>query len=377
MFYILFYKKLLTANWYWIKKVLWWALVWLVLGIVTPLVFSHFADEFFRLISDTFKKVLGQDQVTYTFSTVTAIFIQNLRSALVGLFLGVVLAILPYLIISFNAYTIGIFLTMIVRKNIWSVGIFLLALIPHGIFEIPALIISAAFGARLGLFWKIKEPSLTNKQKFLLALKQNAQLVPLIVLLLMIAASTEVFVSSRVVDLFTPRSAITEQVVTSTPEVHIHADFKVIINNKAINFSLPKYQSSEDKPHDAFAHLHDGNGDVLHIHKDGITLGYFFKTLGMEFTKNCFKLDTGQKYCSTARYPIELFVNGQKQPLLSEYIPQDLDRILITFGTTAKPKIEQQITSVSDKACIYSKTCPERGDPPTESCVKALGVPCK
>jgi len=178
---------------------------------------------------------------------------------------------------------------------------------------------------------------------------------------------------------------IWEVVRTPTPDddiveqYHTHADFKVYINNKTINFSLDKYQSHEDEPHDAFTHLHDGNGDVIHFHKEGITLGYFFKTIKMEFTKDCFTLDTGEKYCSTQDgfNKLELWVNGEINEEFENYIPQDLDRILITYGHLGGDRGLIQLESVTDKACIYSKTCPERGEPPTENCVKALGVPCK
>lgn len=162
-----------------------------------------------------------------------------------------------------------------------------------------------------------------------------------------------------------------------TEQYHTHADFRVYINNKAIDFSLNKYQSEEDKPHDAFTHLHDGNGDVMHFHKEGITVGYFFNTIKMEFTKDCFKLDTGEKYCSTEKTPLKFFVNGKENTEFETYVPKDLDRILISYGSDTEEVVQKQLNSVTDKACIYSKTCPERGEPPTESCVKALGVPCK
>lgn len=162
-----------------------------------------------------------------------------------------------------------------------------------------------------------------------------------------------------------------------TSEFHIHADFKVFINNKPLDFSLEKYQShTTGTIHDDFTHLHDGNGEVMHFHKEDITLGYFFKTLGIDFTKECFTLDTGEKFCNTEDYLLQLFVNGEPSTQLNEYIPNDLDRILITYDdlTQAESHIPQQIMSVTDRACIYSKTCPERGTPPVESCV--AGQPC-
>jgi hypothetical protein len=38
--------------------------------------------------------------------------------------------------------------------------------------------------------------------------------------------------------------------------------------------------------------------------------------------------------------------------------------------------VADQISSISDLACMYSEKCPERGTPPTENCVGGLGTEC-
>ena len=77
---------------------------------------------------------------------------------------------------------------------------------------------------------------------------------------------------------------------------HMHADFKVYILGNALNFNSAKYQVMED-----LTHVENIDGDVLHIHATGITLGYFFKSLGFELTRDCFKMDTGNNYCKRCR----------------------------------------------------------------------------
>jgi hypothetical protein len=156
---------------------------------------------------------------------------------------------------------------------------------------------------------------------------------------------------------------------------HIHADFKVYLNGKAIDFTQAKYQSTEAKHLDENAHLHDGNGNVMHIHKAGITLGYFVNTLGMEFKKDCFTLDTKEKFCSAGSMRLQLIVNGKEHFEMDQYVPQDLDHILITYGDIFDHPEEKQLDTVTNDACIYSKKCPERGPAPVESCV--VGEPCK
>lgn len=158
---------------------------------------------------------------------------------------------------------------------------------------------------------------------------------------------------------------------------HIHSDFKVYINGKSLDFSLAKYQSKEGKELNPYIHLHDGNGNVIHVHKKGIKLGDFFNSLGFKFSSDCLVLDTGIKYCSDTENKLQLFVNGKQNSLFDKYELQDLDRILITYGQTSNTVLQNQISSVADTACIYSLTCPQRGKPPTESCVGGLGTGCR
>lgn len=194
---ILFYKNLLTTNWLWIKKILIWILIWFIIGGLTPLFLPGVAHFFIESIITFFKKILGDGGSALDLSTVWIIFSQNARAMLIMLFLGIVVGIVPRLSTAFNFFIIGIVFVLTLERNLLGGLLFILLLMPHGIFEISALVISAAFGLRLGLFWKINKPELKNKQKFVLALKQNVQLVPLIILLLVCAAFMEVFVSGH------------------------------------------------------------------------------------------------------------------------------------------------------------------------------------
>ncbi len=159
-------------------------------------------------------------------------------------------------------------------------------------------------------------------------------------------------------------------------KVHEHADFKVYLNGKAFDFTSAKYQDSKEAPLDPYAHLHDGNGDVTHKHRQGVTLGYFFKTIGIGFDKNCFVTDDKKQYCSDEKNTLKLYVNGKLNDKLGEYEFTDLDRIVISYGSEDQATMQKQIDSVTDIACMYSEKCPERGTPPTENCVGGLGTDC-
>ncbi len=160
-------------------------------------------------------------------------------------------------------------------------------------------------------------------------------------------------------------------------EVHEHADFKVYILGKAFDFTQEKYQSTEGKELNPALHLHDGNGNVIHKHKSGVTLGEFFQSLKMELTKGCLRLDTGEAYCSGPVNTLKVWVNGAPSEKFDTLEFHDGDRILISYGSEDSKALQAQMDSVTHDACIYSEKCPERGKPPTESCVGGLGSDCK
>jgi len=131
---------------------------------------------------------------------------------------------------------------------------------------------------------------------------------------------------------------------------HNHADIKAYILGNAIDFSLPQYQLKDD-----LTHFENGDGDVVHTHATGITLGYILKTLGMELTEECIKTDRGNKYCSEDNARLKAFVKNRNSdweiiPYAPDYVIQDMDKILVTYGTESEEGIKEQMESVTDKA---------------------------
>ena len=150
-------------------------------------------------------------------------------------------------------------------------------------------------------------------------------------------------------------------------EYHIHADFRVYLNGTAWNFSQEKYVSDESKVLDPVLHLHDMDGNVIHQHAEGVTLGDFFRSLNMTFNSTCFVPDDGTEYCENLKMFVQHEGEGWEQnPEYGDYELQDIDRILIT-DSIEEDAIKEQMDSVTDMACIQSGTCPERGPPVGES----------
>jgi hypothetical protein len=115
---------------------------------------------------------------------------------------------------------------------------------------------------------------------------------------------------------------------------------------------------------------------VIHRHKPGLTLKEFFESIHVAFDEKCYistaPLADGRMCGDT---PFRLFVNGTEQSFDLSYVFEDIDHIFIT-NAADDTQLQAQIDQMTDDACKYSKTCPWKGDPPTENCIADPEVPC-
>lgn len=156
---------------------------------------------------------------------------------------------------------------------------------------------------------------------------------------------------------------------------HTHADLAIVIDGKKFDLSAERYMSTEERAlHPAF-HLHDGNGDVIHRHKPGIDLASFLQSIGFTTNDHCLTPPDGASTCDGDGKTWRMVVNGGERALDLSYVFQDLDRILLSYGPTGVSR-ESDWSHVTDEACLYSRTCPSRGLPPTEKCIADPAVRC-
>lgn len=134
---------------------------------------------------------------------------------------------------------------------------------------------------------------------------------------------------------------------------HIHADFRVVVNDKPVNFRRQGFDVAN-----MLVHLHLTNSEmggpagdegdkVIHIEATGITFGQFLNTLGMKLTPNCYK-DNGKEYCKSETDKLELYVNGQKNLDLGDYELKPHDKILLIYGNYSSDELQKQIGLVTD-----------------------------
>jgi hypothetical protein len=183
---------------------------------------------------------------------------------------------------------------------------------------------------------------------------------------------------------------------------HTHADFAVWLpytssQIEKMDYSDEKFMSEayeEGKqvrvdPMRKYLHLHDGNGNVIHRHKPGLTIGQFFESIGSKMIKgpieengrmldtDCFDTGSGGPVFCSGEFgrDLQMYVNETKVDFDPSYVFKDNDRVLIIFSIDEN-EVQTALDDLSNDACLYSQTCPERGDPPTENCIADPEVPC-
>lgn len=134
---------------------------------------------------------------------------------------------------------------------------------------------------------------------------------------------------------------------------HIHADFKVFINGKTIDFSDNEYYMKS-----SFMHLDDNQNKqdasgVLHMHATGVPLWVFFKSIGMDFNKDCITLKNNEKFCNDGNKKLKFYVNGKPNSEFENYVFNNLDKILISYGNESEEEINKQSTSITDFAKLH------------------------
>jgi stage II sporulation protein M len=118
-------------------------ILFFISAIIGVALHSHlsYLDEMIKEILDKAANLSGLDLIAF-------IFKNNLLASFYFLFLGIILGIIPLV----NSITNGLLIGYVCEKVASTSSIIdLWRLLPHGIFELPAIFISAGLGIKLGM----------------------------------------------------------------------------------------------------------------------------------------------------------------------------------------------------------------------------------
>ncbi len=162
---------------------------------------------------------------------------------------------------------------------------------------------------------------------------------------------------------------------TGTDDVHVHADWLVMLDHEQYRFTEDRYQSPGGDYKHEYLHLHSGDDHVIHRHADDAPMGEFLESIGLllDEDETCLQTDLDTEYCETDTKQLLLYVNGEPVDSIAAYEFQDEDQMLLYYGDPNDERVSEYLDEISDEACLYSGTCPERGVAPPTDC----GITCE
>ena len=122
---------------------------------------------------------------------------------------------------------------------------------------------------------------------------------------------------------------------------HEHASMLVRIFGDKFDFSATTYQIKS-----SWIHFEESDGNTVHRHSSGVTLGYLFETLSIGIDENCYVFSDGRQFCTNEDYSLKYFINGDSVNSINDHVVQDDDRILISYGGETKEQITEQLNEL-------------------------------
>jgi hypothetical protein len=68
----------------------------------------------------------------------------------------------------------------------------------------------------------------------------------------------------------------------------------------------------------------------------------------MDISNGCFVTDNNQRYCDTGGYELTSYVNGNETNDIMNYVINDDDRILITYGNQNSTELDREFEKLEN-----------------------------
>ena len=125
---------------------------------------------------------------------------------------------------------------------------------------------------------------------------------------------------------------------------HEHASILVRIFGDKFDFSVPTYQIKS-----SWIHFEESDGTTVHRHSSGVELGYLFDTINIGIDNKCYIFPDGRQFCTNEDYSLKYYINHQRVNDVYDYVFEDGDRILITYGSETPEQIEMQLRELDSQ----------------------------
>jgi len=125
---------------------------------------------------------------------------------------------------------------------------------------------------------------------------------------------------------------------------HEHASVLVRIFGDKFDFAATTYQIKS-----SWIHFEESDGNTVHRHSSGVTLGYLFETLNIEINEDCYIFADGRQFCTNEDYSLKYFINGDRVNSIYNHVVQDDDRILISYGGETDEQVIAQLNELDSQ----------------------------
>lgn len=128
---------------------------------------------------------------------------------------------------------------------------------------------------------------------------------------------------------------------------HEHASILVRIFGDKFDFSGPAFQIKS-----SWIHFEAQDGSTIHRHSSGVTTGYLFETVGITVDDQCYIFPDGRQFCTNEDYTLKYYINHEQVSDISDYVFEDGDRILITYGNETPEEIEEYLEELDAQPIV-------------------------
>ncbi len=128
---------------------------------------------------------------------------------------------------------------------------------------------------------------------------------------------------------------------------HEHAALLISLNGTDVDLAQQKYMVRSN-----YIHVESYNGTLdgttLHKHSSNVPIGEFLKSIRMDVSNGCFVTDNNQRYCDNDEYKLRSYVNGNETNDIMNYVLNDDDRILITYGNQNSTELDREFQKLNN-----------------------------
>ncbi len=131
---------------------------------------------------------------------------------------------------------------------------------------------------------------------------------------------------------------------------HEHASMLVRIHTDKFDFALPAYQVKSP-----YIHFEGGDGNTIHRHASGVSLGFLFNSLKIGLSNECFIFPDKapeHTFCTDENYSIKFYVNHERVNSILDYVLDDGDKILISYGNQNQTQIDAQLRELDNQIIL-------------------------